>query len=401
MKRNVKVGMLLLIPLVSFADDWPQWRGPQGTGISSETSWNPGVLKDGLKTVWEKEVGVGHAAVTTRGGKLYTMGNVDDRDIFHCLDAKTGKEIWTHQVPCPAGNFAGPRATPVLDGDQLLFVNRNAVVFSLNSETGKPNWETDVLGSAEYKMIRWGFSSSPVVIGDLVYVNVGERGAALNKETGKIVWTSPKGDASYASPVPFSAGGKQAVAIFSSAALYAVDAASGDVLWSIPWGTKYGINGADPVFFDDDTKVFVSSGYDFGCAMFDLTGKSPKEIWRNDVLKNQFSSSVFHNGYLYGIDGNNKKKGFLRCIKADDGTVQWSMPIGFGSLMVADNKIIALGEKGKFYIAELTPDGYKEIVQLDTGLGENKGICWTAPVLSGGIIYCRNDKGRLIAVDVR
>jgi outer membrane protein assembly factor BamB len=115
-------------------------------------------------------------------------------------------------------------------------------------------------------------------------------------------------------------------------------------------------------------------------------------------MRNQFSSSIYIDGYIYGVDGQTKKKGFLRCIDAKDGTEKWNMKIGFGSLIAADGKLIALGERGTLYFAEAVPGAYKEIHQMETGLTQ---LCWTPPVIANGIVYCRNDKGKLVAVSVR
>jgi outer membrane protein assembly factor BamB len=114
-------------------------------------------------------------------------------------------------------------------------------------------------------------------------------------------------------------------------------------------------------------------------------------------MNNQFSSSVYLDGDIYGVDGQTKRKGFLRCIDVKDGSEQWSMPIGFGSLIATEDMLIALGEKGTLYFAEATPEEYREIARFDTGLPT---LCWTPPVLANGIVYCRNDKGTLVAVDV-
>ncbi len=171
---------------------------------------------------------------------------------------------------------------------------------------------------------------------------------------------------------------------------------TGEKIASFEWVTKYDINGADPLILGD--RIFISSGYDRECAMLDFSTGTLKKVWNNEVLKNQFSGSVYIDGYIYGVDGQTKKKGHLRCISAEDGTEQWSMPIGFGSLIAADGKLIALGEKGTLYFAEATPEKYSEIATIETGLTQ---LCWTPPVLANGMVYCRNDKGTLVAVDVR
>jgi len=226
-------------------------------------------------------------------------------------------------------------------------------------------------------------------------LNIGEAGMALDKNSGKVAWKS-KGKHSYATPVVFDHKGKRCAAIFSAPGLQIVEAKTGKEIASYDWTTKYDINGADPLVIED--KIFISSGYKHGAAMLDFSSGKLKRVWENEVMQNQFSSSVYIDGYIYGIDGQAKGKGFLRCIAAKDGSEVWNMRIGFGSIIAADGKLIAMGEDGMLYMAEATSKGYNELSKMSTGLAK---LCWTPPVLANGIIYCRNDKGTLVAIDVR
>lgn len=379
------------VATITIADDWPVWRGPNANGISAETGLSP----KSAKQLWTKELGVGYSSVSVKGDHLYTMGHADGIDTIYCLDAKSGAERWTYTYPCETGKFKGPRATPIIDGSQLYSVSREGLVLCLDATSGKLNWKTDTLSQTGTENNRWGIASSGVIEGDLLLLNIGDAGVALNKDTGKILWKS-SGIASYATPVIFEHNGKRVAAIFSAPGLQIVDPATGKKIADYPWETKYKINGADPLVIGD--RIFISSGYDRECAMLDFSTGKLKKLWNSDVMKNQFSSSIYLDGYIYGIDGQTKKKGFLRCIDAKDGSEKWSMPIGFGSLIAADGKLIALSERGTLYFAELTPKAYNEIAQFETGLSQ---LCWTPPVLANGIIYCRNDKGSLVAIDVR
>jgi len=394
MIRNLIVIAILAAGLNVQADDWYTWRGPNNNGISAETGWNANALKGGVKELWKKELGKGYSTVSVKDGLLYTMGNRDGKDYVYCLDAKTGKEVWDYSYTCEQGKFAGPRATPVLEGSNVYTMSRDGFAVCLDAKTGKEKWKTDVNDKTGNDVIRWGYASSAVFEGDLLLLNIGERGVAIDKSTGKIIWKST-GKAGFATPVLFDYKGKRCAAVFSSKDVYAVEAATGKKVWSYKWETKYDVNAADPIFFDD--KMFISSGYKHGGTLLDISGSKPKKVWENNILQNHFSSSVYIDGYLYGIDGNGKGKGYMRCVLAKTGKEQWNMKIGFGSLMAADGKIIALGEKGTLYIAEATHKAYKEIAKAETGLPV---LCWTAPVLSNGIIYCRNDKGTIVAIDV-
>jgi outer membrane protein assembly factor BamB len=372
------------------ADDWYTWRGPNGNGISEESGWNP----EGASIAWEKEIGEGYSSVSVKEGRLYTMGNREGRDIVYCLDAGTGDVVWEYDYDCKPGKFKGPRATPVIDGDNLYAVSRDGELFCFDAVSGTKKWSTDVLDKTNNENSRWGISSSPVFAGGLILLNIGDGGVGVDKQTGKVEWKS-SGKQSYASPVVFERKGKQLAAIFSGPGLQIVDAKSGREIDSYDWKTKYDINGADPLILGD--QIFISSGYDRECAMLDFSKGKLKKLWNSEIMKNQFSSSIHSEGYIYGVSGQTKGKGHLRCIDATDGAEQWSMQIGFGSLIAADGRLIALGEEGTLYFAEITPDKYREISKLHTGLSK---LCWTPPVLANGMVYCRNDKGTLVAVDV-
>ena len=211
-------------------------------------------------------------------------------------------------------------------------------------------WTLNILAETGVENIRWGIASSAVVEGNLLLFNVGANGAALDKETGKLVWSSA-GKHSYATPVVFDHKGKRLAAIFSAPGLRIVDVNSGKQVADFDWETNYEINGADPMILNE--KIFISSGYKRGCAMLDFSGKRLEKIWENDVLNTQFSSSVYFDGYIYGMDGNNRDKGSLRCIKAEDGTEQWSVKCGFGSLIAADGKLVVLTDRGKLFLVKV------------------------------------------------
>lgn len=388
--------ILLITASLGLATDWPLWRGPNQNGMTEESGWNPAALNQGIKILWSVELGKGHSSTSIQGDRLYTMGNVDNHDVVYCLNTKDGKEVWTFKYPCKPGNYDGPRATPVLDGTWVYTMSRNGLVHAFDAATGDVHWKTDATEIAGQKVITWGLASSPVIEGDLILLNIGEHGVALNKRTGKLAWSSPVGKASYASAVVFDYRGRRCAAIFSSEHMYVVDAVTGKEVWHFEWKTKYDVNAADPVVFGD--RMFLSSGYGRGCTLLDISGARPKQLWENDSLRNHFSSSIHVDGYIYGVDGNTKGRGHLRCLSVKDGREQWNMPIGFGSLIMVNDKIVALGESGTLYVAERTPEAYREISKAHTGLSK---LCWTPPAFSGGVVYCRNDKGKLVAVDLR
>jgi len=144
--------------------------------------------------------------------------------------------------------------------------------------------------------------------------------------------------------------------------------------------------------------VFISSGYDKGCVLLKINDGKLTELWKNKNMRNQVNSSVLWGGYLYGFDGQVGGGGKLTCLDFATGQVKWSQDgLGTGSLMLADGKLIILGEKGRLVIAAASPEDYKEFSSAQILSGK----CWTVPVLANGRIYARNAEGKLVCVDVK
>jgi outer membrane protein assembly factor BamB len=376
-------------------EEWSKWRGPDNSGITADTDWTPAALAGGAKTAWKVNVGEGYSAVSVKGGRLYTMGNRQGRDILWCLDVKDGKEVWNISYPCDAGDYAGPRATPVLDGDSIYIQSRNGDLRCVALADGKEKWKKNLTSDFQAQNLKWGFSASVLIDGESLFVNAGKAGLCLNKKTGAKIWSSGPGTGGYAVPVLYTAQGRKNVAIFGQKEIYGVDAATGKEIWSFPWETAYDINAADPIVSGDI--IFFTSGYNHGCAALNIAGGKVAKLWENKTLKSQFSSTVLIDGHVYGVDGN-AGKGDLVCVQLSDGAEKWRQKVGFGSLIVAAGKIICLNESGTIIVAEAVPTGYKEIASAKNVLSKT---CWTAPVLSGGLLYCRNNKGDLVAVKMK
>jgi outer membrane protein assembly factor BamB len=172
--------------------------------------------------------------------------------------------------------------------------------------------------------------------------------------------------------------------------LVAVKAADGRQLWSYPWKTDYDVNAADLIVNGD--KLFISSGYNHGCAVLKVAGSAPEKVWENKNLRNHFNSCVLWQGHLYGPDDSG-----LRCVSFETGELKWTYrEFGKGSLMVVDGKLVALSEKGELIIADPTPAAFKPISRAQV----LNGKCWTTPLLSNGHIYCRNAVGDVVCLDV-
>lgn len=381
------------------ADDWPHWRGPRGTGIADETGWLDHWPDAGPAIAWKAEVGTGFSSVVVAEGRAYTMGNADDIDTVYCLDASTGATIWKHSYDAPLDpNLfeGGPTATPTVAGNRVYTISRWGDVFCFDAAAGEVVWSANVHESAGVRVPGWGFAGSPVVYGDLLLLNAGDSGVALEAATGHVAWKSLDKDCGYSTPVLVERDGAVQALLASSDSIVAVDAATGNEIWRYRWLTRFGLNAADPIVEGD--RVFISSGYGKGYTLVDVSQNPPAEIWRTRELRNQFNSSVLIDGYLYGIDGDTTSDTALKCVELESGETQWSEEgYGSGSLIAAAGRLIVLGDDGELVVAPISPDAFVPTARAN--VLDDK--CWTPPSLAGGRIYCRSAAGHVVSVDVR
>ena len=279
----------------------------------------------------------------------------------------------------------------------MYTLSKRGHLFCFEAADGKVVWQTNFLEQLGVTKPRWGFAGSPLVEGNLLLLNVGSAGTALDKKTGKLVWTSGKEAAGYATPMPMTIGGQRCVLIFAAKALVAVRVSDGHELWRHGWVTHWDISAADPIVAGD--KVFIST-FDQGGALLQVGAGAPTVVWQSKQMKNHFNSCVLVGGHLYGVDGNSDQPAEIafRCLDFRTGEVKWSHKgFGLGAVMAADGKLIIMGDKGELVVARASPAGFKPLARAQV-LG---GKCWTTPVLANGKIYCRNAKGDLVCLDVK
>lgn len=399
--HRVVPGIFLAGTLTLSAADWPRWRGANGDGISTEKEWSYRWSGD-PKELWKAEVGTGYSAMSISQGRLVTMGNTADVDTVYCLDANTGKELWKHSYPCIAkdpNGFPGTRVTPTIDGDLVFTVSRQGQFFCLTLSDGKVVWSKNYAKDFNAPVPEpgtkqwWGYSGSPWVENDLVIFETGGPGSSLvacNKKDGKLVWKNGADPVGYSSTIGFTYKGNRCLATFSAAGIVGRNLKDGKELWRHPWKTDYNVNAATPIV--DGDKVFISSGYNTGCALVQFSEKPPKVLWHNKHMRNHVNSCVLWQGHLYGFDEKE-----LRCLDFTTGEMKWAdKSFGKGSLMLADGKLIIFSDNGRLATAEASLAGYKEISSSQPLGGKNT---WTVPVLANGKMYCRSWEN-LVCLDV-
>ncbi|HEX5719625.1 MAG TPA: PQQ-binding-like beta-propeller repeat protein [Thermoanaerobaculia bacterium] len=380
--------------------DWPQFRGPQQNGVSTEKGLLRSWPESGPKVLWKKPIGSGFSSLTAIGDALYTMAVEGESEMAYRLRESDGEVVWRVPIgpvfPEMFGN--GPRSTPMVEGDVVYMLSATGRLHALKTKDGARLWELDLVKELGSTTPNRGFSQSPLVDGDLLVLEAGgKEGKAvvgLDKKTGKILWSALDGKPGYVTPLAVTIDGvRQYVFVRTIEGDIVSFLPDGKVYWKHPW--KPGAI-ASPLFLAPN-RIFTSASEDVGAVLLEIgkgeDGKATvREVWNNRLMKNHFSSSVLYEGHIYGFDNAS-----LKCIVAETGEQKWvQRGYGKGSLILADGLLYILGDQGQLVLAEATPAGFQEKGKIKV----MEGKTWTAPVLSYGRLYLR-DEDEMIVLDVR
>lgn len=396
--------------------DWPQWRGADQSGISPDS----GLLKEwpegGPKKLWTfEDAGMGYSGFSVVGGRLYTLGTLDEDLTAICLNADTGEQIWSSKVGADdqkgysAGWGHGPRSTPTIDGDRVYALGPKGTLACLSASDGDVIWSRDVQADFEGQAGGWGYSESPVIDGDKLLVAPGGGPAAivaLDKADGEPIWKSEipgAGKAEYATIVIAEIHGKRQYIKLFQQLLVGVDAGNGNLLWKSDW--PRGRTAVIPTPIVEGNRVYITSGYGAGSKLVDIAQDwTTTDVWDNTEMKNHHGGVIKVGGHVYGFsDGPG-----LAAQSWETGELVWNekdRSLGKGAVAVADGMLYCLNEgDGVLTLVRVTPEMFEAkgsfTLEPQSPNRNPQGKVWTHPVVIGGKLYLR-DQEFISCYDVR
>jgi outer membrane protein assembly factor BamB len=415
--RITRIGLLsvILLPVLARADDWPQWRGPERTGISRETGLLKEWPKEGPKLLWKQtKIGGGYSTPAIVGERLYLMADRQGDEFVVALSAKDGAEIWATRAgkvgPNIGPQYPGARSTPTVEGDRIYALGSDGDLVCLDKE-GKPLWSKSLRKDFDGVPGQWAYSESVLIDGERLICTPGGAKAtlaALKKSDGTTIWTCavPEADkAAYASVIPVDVEGVRQYVQFVEKGVVAADARTGKFLWRYNKTKDPAAN--IPTVVARDGNVFTSTSRNgSGLNRIKVTGDTvtSEEVYFNPTKLNSIGGVVLVGDYLYGAGVNNE----LVCMEFKTGSIKWQAPsVGPAGLCYADGMLYVRGQGGTGFgpekpsfvaLVAATPDGYKEKGRFEQPDHGGKPA-WPHPVVANGRLYLR-DGNVLLCYDV-
>lgn len=408
MRRSAAVVALTTFAALAPAADWPQWRGPDRTGVSQEKGLLQEWPEGGPKLAWKAEqFGTGYSSPVVVKGVVYTQTTRDGVEYAVALTEADGKEKWATEIGKVGKNngpqYPGTRSTPTVDGDHLYCLASDGELNCLTT-AGKVVWHKNLAKDFDGKVGNWAYTESVLVDGDAVVCTPGGETATLaklKKTTGEVIWKAavPGGDvADYASIMPVTVNGKKEYVQYMRKAAVGVDAETGKFLWKHTRTQDAGASILTPVV--DRNVVFVAGSRTGGAALkLSTDGDAVKadEVFFDKAFGPSSGGAVLLDGHLYFTAG---QAGKLYCVEFATGSVKWTEPgVGNASLCYADGRLYLRGWTGEIALAAVSPDKYEEKGRFKQP-DKSKITGWPHPVVANGKLYVR-DMDTLLCFDVK
>ncbi len=399
----------VLLPVcAAFAGDWPQWRGPtrDGTLVGEKL---PDSLPEKLPLRWKQPLGGGYGGIAVSSGRVFVMDRQKtpaEVERIHCLDADTGKTLWTHSYPVTYGKMEygnGPRGTPTVHDGRVYTFGAVGHLHCLDAVTGKVLWAYDGVKAFKARVPQWGHACSPLIDGERVIVQIGAPDACLmafDRRTGKEVWRSVGDPPGYASPTILTTDSFRRLLYWTPENIVGVDPDTGKERWKVAFPITYGVSISDIVW---DGRIILASNYWSGskALRLDANGDNPEVVWTGKALSLLMSTPLVRDGKVYAIDRFRS----LKCLELATGKVLWeganvtrerdSNPQA--SLIASGSRVLLFNDRGELMLGDLEPTGFK---QRGTATILPDTRPWAHHAVAGGRVYARTNE-EIVCVQLR
>jgi outer membrane protein assembly factor BamB len=399
----------LIVALVfacgALGEDWPQFLGPRRDGSyrgEISNAWP----KEGPARTWQKDAGQGFAGPSVAQGKLFIFFRSGNEEKLDCLEAESGKVIWSAGYAATYrdsfGFDPGPRAVPTVADGRVFTYGADGIIRAAGVRTGAQLWSVDASEAFGSPKGWFGRACSPMVVGDLVLINVGGADGAgivaLDGSNGKLRWKASKDEASYSSPALAVFDGKTNALFVTRHEFVGLDPGDGKMFFQYAFGPTEdaSVTAATPLV--NGNMVFLSACYGAGSTVLRIDNEKPVKVWKSDeAMLNHYATCVTRGDLIFGFDGRQEQRAAFACIEWKTGKTLWRQGgFGSGSVLIAGDKLLMLLESGELVLAEASGAAYKELQRAQV-LGSG-GRAY--PALADGFLYAR-DKGKLVRLDLR
>jgi outer membrane protein assembly factor BamB len=388
-----------LVSNVSLAQEWPGWRGPNRDGAVASFS-PPKVWPDLLKMQWKVAVGIGHSAPVVAGRKVYLLSRQDDQEVVSCIDLDSGKLLWKDSYavaysmnPAAVSHGKGPKSTPVVAGGKLYTLGISGILSCYDLKANKLQWRKEFSKQFKATSPYYGTASSPIVEGGLLIAQVGGHDAgalmAFKAETGEVKWSWQGDGPGYASPIAVELNGLRQIVTQTQKFIVGIAAATGELLWQIPFETEYEQNIVTPVVYKN---TLIFSGIDKGTMAIKVIKQENKwtteQVWKNSLVSMYMNSPIVSGDYLFGL--SHKRKGLFFCLDARTGETLWTSNGREGenaAMLSAADVLFLLTNDAELIVAKNDAAAFKPLKKYTVA----QSPTWAQPAIIGNRILIKDD----------